>query len=81
MRDMTFEQFKDIIADGVGKGLIRSSYPLTELDLAIQFAVGREGESGGYPMMLQVEEIAELIIKWCGKETYERIMEDNNGND
>ena len=73
--NMTFDEFKAIIEDGIAKKVIRSSRELTELDLAISYAVGKEQcERGAAGLVVANEDIANMIKKHCGTDTYNRIM-------
>ena len=40
---MTFEEFKNIIRKGETDGEIKTSKPLTDYDLAVQWAIGKIG--------------------------------------
>ena len=73
--NMTFDEFKAIIEDGIAKKVILSSRELTELDLAISYAVGKEWcERGAAGLVVANEDIANMIKKHCGTDTYNRIM-------
>ena len=73
--NMTFDEFKAIIEDGIAKKVIRSSRELTELGLAISYAVGKEQcERGAVDLVVANEDIANVIKKHCGTDTYNRIM-------
>lgn len=54
---MTFETFKNIIRNGEAKGEIKISEPLTDFDLAVQWAIGNIGERKGYPCDITADEI------------------------
>ena len=73
--NMTFDEFKAIIEDGIAKKVIRSPRELTELDLAISYAIGKEQrERGAVGLVATSEDIANMIKKHCGTDTYNRIM-------
>jgi len=58
---MTFENFKNIIRNGEARGEIKTSVPLTDFDLAIQWAVGNIGERKGYPCDITIDEVWQEI--------------------
>ena len=54
---MTFDEFRTIIREGERKGDIKTSIPMTDYDLAVQYAIGQIGEERGYPCEITFEEI------------------------
>lgn len=72
---MTFKEFCDIFRDGIASGEIKSSAEITDFDLAVQYAIGREMiERGGGELQTTVEEIYDLIGKHCGIDERERLF-------
>ena len=72
---MTFDYFKATVAQGIASGAIKLSKPLSELDLAIQYALDEEMEArGAHPLEATAEDIAQLIIKHCGRAVYDRVL-------
>lgn len=61
-----FKQFLATIREGERKGHIKTSKPLTDFDIAVQFAIGKLGDEQGYPLSATPGEIQEAIIKHCG---------------
>lgn len=77
MNSFTFYLFLRGVRTGFEQGDLKVSAPLTELDLATQYAVGREQqERGTLRLDLSAEDIAQLIRKYCGEEVYERVLSD-----
>ena len=76
---MTFEEFKSCIAQGLASGAIKTEVELTELDLALQYVIGKEQtarvEQGiKEDLLLTIEDLAALILKYCGKDVYDRVL-------
>ena len=76
---MTFEEFKSCIAQGLASGAIKTDVELTELDLALQYVIGKEQtarvEQGiKEELFLTIEDLAALILKYCGKDVYDRVL-------
>lgn len=72
---MTFEEFKARVQDGIQSGVLKISAELDELDLAIQYSLGMEMEAkGGPPLTISVDDIYDLIGKYCGAETRDRLF-------
>ena len=76
---MTFEEFKSCIAQGLASGAIKTDVELTELDLALQYVIGKEKtarvEQGiKEDLFLTIEDLAALILKYCGKDVYDRVL-------
>lgn len=79
---MTFNDYCKLIDDGIKKKeiMLPDGVELTELDLAIQYAVGAEQARRGTPKIeVTTDELWELIGKYCGKEVQKRI-EANRGD-
>ena len=70
---MTFQEYKDIIRIGIESGKIQFSKPISELDLATDFAVQRlmcrNGLSREEPFT--VSDICNEILTFCGKEVFD----------
>lgn len=58
---MTFDEFKQIVRDGLKSGEIKCTKELNDLDLAVQFAIGRIGDRRGYPLDTTTDEIVSEI--------------------
>ena len=58
---MEFDEFKQIVRDGLKSGELKCTKELTDLDLAVQFAIGRIGDRKGYPLDVTIGEIASEI--------------------
>lgn len=71
---MTFKEFCDIFRDGIASGKIKTSAEITDLDLATQYAIGREMMERGGELLTTVEEIYDLIGKHCGIDERERVF-------
>ena len=80
---MTFKEFCEIIRGDIASGKIKLTpqVTLTDLDLAVQYAIGQEMlERGDDRPIFTEDEIYYLIGKHCGIEMRERMfnMEDSN---
>lgn len=78
---MTFEEFCKIIRECVANGEIKINSELTELDLAIQYTIGRKikemrGKEENY--VVSPEEIFDLIGEYCGEDTLKRLFPDED---
>lgn len=74
---MKFNEFCEIIRDGMARGKIKCSIALSDLDLAITYAIGMEmEEQGGREFETTVDEIYYLIGKHCGIDVRNRIFAD-----
>lgn len=72
---MTYEEFCEIIRAGIASGEIKTTKELSELDLAIQYAIGQEmQERGGGELQTTAEEIYFLIGKHCGEAVQSRVF-------
>ena len=75
---MHFEEFKKTVKEGIRKGeiVLLPKTELTELDLAVQYAIGAEIEARGIQKNFYVtaEEIYYLIIKHCGVDVCKRVL-------
>lgn len=71
----TFKEFCDIIRDGIASGEIETSAELSDLDLAVLYAIDCEMmERGGGELMATTEEIYDWIGKYCGIDERERLF-------
>ena len=52
-----WERFRKTVFDGIIKGEIKTSKPLTELDIAVQFCVGEIGSRKGYQTTITLDDI------------------------
>ena len=74
---MTYEEFCEIVRAGIASGEIKTTKELSELDLAIQYAIGQEmQERGGGELQTTAEEIYFLIGKHCGADVQNRLFSD-----
>lgn len=72
---MTYEEFCEIVRAGIASGEIKTTKELSELDLAIQYAIGQEmQERGGGELQTTAEEIYFLIGKHCGEDVKNRLF-------
>lgn len=72
---MTFSEFCEIVRAGIANGEIKTTKELSELDLAIQYAIGQEmQERGGGELQTTAEEIYFLIGKHCGEAVKNRVF-------
>lgn len=72
---MTYGEFCEIIRAGIANGEIKTTKELSELDLAIQYAIGQEmQERGGGEMTTTEQEIYFLIGKHCGADVQRRLF-------
>lgn len=53
-----FIEFMNICKEGIAKGELQISKPLTDFDYAVQYAIGQIGDRKGYPLNTTTEEIA-----------------------
>lgn len=60
-----FIEFRYIIRQGIENGEIKLSTELSDLDLAVQYAIGKIGERKGYPCKITDEEICAEINKFA----------------
>ena len=63
--DFTFPEFVTIIRDSEQKGIIKTTVPMTDFDLAVQYAIGLIGEKRGYPCDITIDEIHEEMLKFA----------------
>ena len=72
---MTYEEFCEIVRAGIASGEVKTTAELTDLDLAIQYALGQEmQERGGGELQTTAEEIYFLIGKHCGEAVQSRVF-------
>lgn len=75
---MTFEEFCKIVRECIANGEIKINSELTELDLAIQYAIGRKMEETRGKLVVSSEEIFDLIGEYCGEDTQKRLFPDED---
>lgn len=72
---MTYSEFCEIVRAGIASGEVKTTQELSELDLAIQYAIGQEmQERGGGELQTTAEEIYFLIGKHCGEAVQSRVF-------
>lgn len=72
---MKYEEFCEIVRAGIASGEVKTTAELTDLDLAIQYALGQEmQERGGGELQTTAEEIYFLIGKHCGEAVKNRLF-------
>lgn len=72
---MTYEEFCEIVRAGIASGEVKTTQELSDLDLAIQYAIGQEmQERGGGELQTTAEEIYFLIGKHCGEDVKNRLF-------
>ena len=75
MDNFSFYLFLRGVRTGFERGDLQVSVPLSELDLAIQYVIGKEQQARGtLRLELSPEDIALLIRKYCGAEVYDRVF-------
>lgn len=73
---MTYEEFCEIVRAEIASGEIKTTVEVTDLDLAIQFALGQEMEERDGELYTTAEEIYFLIGKHCGADVQSKIFSD-----
>ena len=74
---MTFTEFCKSTRAGIARGEIKTSTDLTDLDLAIQYAIGQEQQArGGGEITVTAAEIYDLIGKYCGADIQQKLFEE-----
>lgn len=74
---MTFTEFCKNVRAGIARGEIKTSTGLTDLDLAIQYAIGREQQArGGEEITITAAEIYGLIGKYCGADIQQKLFDE-----
>ena len=72
---MTYEEFCEIVRAGIASGEVKTTAELTDLDLAIQYAIGQEmQERGGGELQTTAEEIYFLIGRHWGEAVRSRVF-------
>ena len=74
--EMTFRDFVNFVYYSIAKGEIRlpEGVTLNEMDLAIQYAIGREQEARGTAKItVTIKDIWNYIGKYCGKDVQKRL--------
>lgn len=76
--NFSFYLFLKGVKHGFDCGDLRISEPLSELDLAMQYAIGKEQtRRGTTEISLSSEDLASLIREHCGEEVYTRVFSDD----
>ena len=76
LSEMTFRDFVNFVYYSIAKGEIGlpEGVTLNELDLAIQYATGREQEAKGTTeITLTIKDIWDCIGKYCGEDVQKRL--------
>ena len=73
---MTYEGFREIVRAGIASGEVKTTAELTDLDLAIQYAIGQEMQERGGELQTTAEEIYFLIGKHCGADVQSKVFSD-----
>ena len=74
---MNYNEFCEIVRAGIASGEVKTTAELTDLDLAIQYAIGQEmQERGGGELQTTAEEIYFLIGKHCGADVQSKVFSD-----
>lgn len=74
---MSYNKFCEFTRAEMARGVIKCSRALSDLDLAITYAIGREmQERGGSKFEMTVDEIYYLIGKHCGIDVRNRLFAD-----
>lgn len=77
-RVITFERFKAMIEHALANGAVRVSEPLSELDLAVQYAIGcMQDDAGRTDIIVTDEDIYFAIRKYCGIDVCERLFRED----
>ena len=72
---MTYEEFCEIVRAGIASGEVKTTAELTDLDLAIQYALGQEMQERSVgELQTTAEEIYFLIGKHCGEDVKSRLF-------
>ena len=59
------KDFLNTIKERINSGEIKLTKPLSDFDIAMQFVVGKIGETKGYPCNITYDEIYEGLNKHC----------------
>lgn len=74
---MTFTEFCESVRAGIARGEIKTSADLTDLDLAIQYAIGQEQQArDGGEITTTAAEIYGLIGKYCGADIQQKLFDE-----
>lgn len=74
---MNYNEFCEIVRAGIARGEVKTTAELSDLDLAVQYALGQEmQERGGGELQTTAEEIYFLIGKHCGADVQKRLFSD-----
>lgn len=69
--ELSFEEFVRRVKKGIEEGKLKINVDLNETDYAIQYALGRAFKEEN-KREFTYEDIAELVVKYCGEEVYNR---------
>lgn len=69
---LTFDEFKAITKEGLDSGTLKVSKPLSDLDMAVQFACGLIGEERGYPCEIMENEVVNRILTFADADIFKR---------
>lgn len=69
--ELSFEEFVQRVKTGIEEGKITLSVDLDEKDYAIQYALGRAYRDEK-KREFTYDEIAELVVKYCGEDVFNR---------
>ena len=72
MNGFTFSEFKERTKWGLDHGTLSVSKPLSDLDMAIQYAIGQIGDERGYPCDVTPGEIEQRIRTFADEGIFER---------
>ena len=73
---MNYNEFCEIVREGIARGEVKTTAELNDLDLAIQYAIGQEMQERGGELQTTAEEIYFLIGKHCGADVQKRLFSD-----
>lgn len=60
-----FKQFLTTVKNGIDSGEIKTSKKLSDLDIAVQYAIGELGKEHGYPLEITQDLLAEKIQQFA----------------
>jgi len=69
---MTFADFKAVTKANLDSGALKVSKPMSDLDMAVQFAIGLIGDECGYPFNVTDDEICTRILTFADDGIFER---------
>lgn len=74
IKGLTYSEFCEIVRTGIASGEVKTTAELTDLDLAIQYAIGQEMQESGGELQTTAEKIYFLIGKHCGEDVKNRLF-------